>query len=256
MADNGNAYNGQIKDGLFHGRGTLVYVGNERYEGEWIYGKREGQGRFTYADGAVFEGAWQEDRIHGQGIAVFASGNRYEGSWENGRIHGYGTLTYSNKDQYDGDWHDGKMHGRGTYRYAEGDVYQGAEMQITEVTGAVNPAQDGYAFTHISTDMAKTLPGWHSKENEERFFRWGIKLQKDVHIAKFRFNQQFRLVNTEEFLKQLFSSEDVQNAFKPLEGLKSCEGCTHKQINCQQMNMSFFDIFEEIGVVCTADGRI
>eukprot|EP00439_Symbiodinium_sp_Y106_P051338 s3253_g6.t2 len=125
MSEAGNAYSGGIKDGLFHGRGTLTYAGNERYEGEWVYGKREGHGRFTYADGAIFEGQWAEDRIHGQGVAVFASGNRYEGTWENGRIHGHGTLTYSNKDQYDGDWHDGKMHGRGTYRYAEGDVYQG-----------------------------------------------------------------------------------------------------------------------------------
>ncbi|CAK9113383.1 Radial spoke head 10 homolog B [Durusdinium trenchii] len=125
MGEPGNAYNGQIRDGLFHGRGTLIYAGNERYEGDWVYGKREGHGRFTYQDGAIFEGNWQEDRIHGQGVAVFASGNRYEGMWENGRIHGHGSLTYSNKDQYEGEWHDGKMHGRGTYKYAEGDVYQG-----------------------------------------------------------------------------------------------------------------------------------
>ena len=88
------------------------------------------------------------------------------------------------------------------------------------------------------------------------FKRRGIKLQKDIHIAKFRFNQQFRLVNSEEFLKQLFSSEDVQNAFKPLEGLKVCQGLTHKQINGTQMNMSFFDCFEETGIVCSGDGRI
>eukprot|EP00913_Durusdinium_trenchii_P000040 g36.t1 len=128
MGEPGNAYNGQIRDGLFHGRGTLIYAGNERYEGDWVYGKREGHGRFTYQDGAIFEGNWQEDRVpfpERKRVAVFASGNRYEGMWENGRIHGHGSLTYSNKDQYEGEWHDGKMHGRGTYKYAEGDVYQG-----------------------------------------------------------------------------------------------------------------------------------
>ena len=61
--DAANAYNGQIKDGLFHGKGTLVYQGNEKYEGDWVFGKREGTGRFTYADGAVFDGQWQDDRI-------------------------------------------------------------------------------------------------------------------------------------------------------------------------------------------------
>mmetsp|Transcript_18526 Transcript_18526/g.52912 ORF Transcript_18526/g.52912 Transcript_18526/m.52912 type:complete len:445 (-) Transcript_18526:3305-4639(-) len=121
----GNAYHGQIKDGLFHGRGTLIYQGNEKYEGEFVFGKREGQGTFSYADGAVFEGQWVDDRIHGHGTALFASGNRYEGQWENGRINGEGKLTYQNGDEYEGDWVDGKMHGRGTYRYAEGDVYHG-----------------------------------------------------------------------------------------------------------------------------------
>ena len=48
--DAANAYNGQIKDGLFHGKGTLIYQGNEKYEGDWVFGKREGTGRFTYYD--------------------------------------------------------------------------------------------------------------------------------------------------------------------------------------------------------------
>lgn len=30
--DASHAYHGQIKDGLFHGHGTLIYSGNEKYE--------------------------------------------------------------------------------------------------------------------------------------------------------------------------------------------------------------------------------
>uniref|UniRef100_A0A0G4H491 C2 domain-containing protein n=1 Tax=Chromera velia CCMP2878 TaxID=1169474 RepID=A0A0G4H491_9ALVE len=75
----GKAYHGQIRDGLFHGKRTLIYAGNEKYEGEFSFGKREGHGRYTYADGAVYEGQWVDDRIHGQGVAQFASGNRYDG---------------------------------------------------------------------------------------------------------------------------------------------------------------------------------
>eukprot|EP00438_Fugacium_kawagutii_P035735 Skav200350 [mRNA] locus=scaffold852:101905:117042:- [translate_table: standard] len=44
MGEPANAYNGQIKDGLFHGKGKLIYAGNECYDGEWVYGKREGHG--------------------------------------------------------------------------------------------------------------------------------------------------------------------------------------------------------------------
>lgn len=81
-------------------------------------------------------------------------------------------------------------------------------------------------------------------------------MQQDIHLAKFRFNQQFRTVNAEEFLKQLFSSSEVQEKFKPLEGLKVCQDLKFKQINCSVLNMQFFDCFEELGIVNKGDGRI
>jgi len=72
--DAGNAYNGQIKDGLFHGKGTLIYAGNERYEGDWVHGKREGQGRFTYADGAVFEASGRRTEFTGKALPCLRLG--------------------------------------------------------------------------------------------------------------------------------------------------------------------------------------
>lgn len=84
----------------------------------------------------------------------------------------------------------------------------------------------------------------------------GIKPEKDLHLAKFRFNQQFRLVNAEEFIKQLLSSEEVQKAFKPLESLGTVANVTFKQINCTVLNMAYFDIFEELGIVSGHNGSI
>ena len=75
-------------------------------------------------------------------------------------------------------------------------------------------------------------------------------------MAKFRFNQQFRLVNAEEFIKQLLSSEEVQKAFKPLESLGTVSGVTFKQINCTVLNMAYFNIFEELNIVNSNNGYI
>ena len=37
----------------------------------------------------------------------------------------------------------------------------------------------------------------------------GIKLNQDLFIAKFRFNQTFRSLNAEEFVKALLNSKEI-----------------------------------------------
>ena len=61
-------------------------------------------------------------------------------------------------------------------------------------------------------------------------FLRGIKLNEDFHFAKFRFDRQFRLVSADDFMKQLLSSETVQNAFAPLESLKTVQDVAFKQM--------------------------
>lgn len=63
-------------------------------------------------------------------------------------------------------------------------------------------------------------------------------------------------MNAEEFLKNLFSSEDVQNAFKPLESLGTVQGLSFKQLTCTVLNMAYFDIFEELEIVNDSNGYI
>ena len=48
-------YSGQIKEGRMHGRGSIVYPNNERYEGDWVMGKRHGFGTYHYLDGGRYE---------------------------------------------------------------------------------------------------------------------------------------------------------------------------------------------------------
>ena len=68
-------------------------------------------------------------------------------------------------------------------------------------------------------DNAKNFPNWIKKENTDRFFQWGIKVGKDLHMAKYRFNQTFRLVNTEDFIKDLLNDKQVQASFPPMHGV-------------------------------------
>lgn len=54
----------------------------------------------------------------------------------------------------------------------------------------------------------------------------------------------------------MLSSDQVQNNFKPLQSLGTCQGLTFKQLGCKVLNMSYFDIFEQIGLVNEHDGSL
>ena len=121
----GDHYEGHYRDGQLHGWGTYTGADGDRYEGEWRDGKRQGRGTFTWADGGRYDGEWREGEKHGRGIQKWANDDRYEGDWRDGSRTGRGTYTWSTGDRYDGEWRDDKMHGRGTFTWADGTRHEG-----------------------------------------------------------------------------------------------------------------------------------
>ena len=53
---NGDSYQGQWSNGLFHQFGTYTYKDGRKYIGEWNQGKKNGFGLFIWADGKKYEG--------------------------------------------------------------------------------------------------------------------------------------------------------------------------------------------------------
>ena len=60
-------YFGQLKDGVMHGQGKIIYTSSNYkeyvFEGEWKGGKREGGGRIVYPDGRVRKGTWDDGKL-------------------------------------------------------------------------------------------------------------------------------------------------------------------------------------------------
>ena len=46
-------YTGEIDDGKFHGKGSLVLKSGDTYTGEFQFGKYHGKGRFNWAGGDI-----------------------------------------------------------------------------------------------------------------------------------------------------------------------------------------------------------
>lgn len=64
--------------------GIYVWKDGERYEGEWREGKFHGKGIKTLPDGTIFDGEWTEGRPNGQGMCKYPDGAKYTGMWLNG----------------------------------------------------------------------------------------------------------------------------------------------------------------------------
>jgi hypothetical protein len=118
-------YDGEKRDGLKHGKGSLFYKSGDRYEGEWKDDMHCGRGKYTRADGAVYEGAWLNNKRCGQGKLRLARGNIYEGEFLNDKLCGRGKYTWPNGEVHEGEYLNDKRCGQGKYTWPDGRVYEG-----------------------------------------------------------------------------------------------------------------------------------
>ncbi len=118
-------YEGNWKNGEFHGRGKIVWVTGEVFEGELENGERNGYGKVTYDSGDTYEGNFVADSREGYGKYIFKDGERYEGEFHKDNYHGHGKLFYTSGATYVGEFKDDKKCGYGKYTYADGSTYEG-----------------------------------------------------------------------------------------------------------------------------------
>ena len=158
----GRFYIGQLKWGVPHGLGRMVYpveIG-EIYEGQFWYGKKkgtgmlvpplwsekyggmpvyatfgdggdnwegifDGQGYVRYVDGTTYEGSFKMGRWEGIGMLVNPLADIFAGMFEDNQFNGQGVMEYHYGARYEGNWKKGLMDGYGTLFFANGNAYQG-----------------------------------------------------------------------------------------------------------------------------------
>lgn len=88
-------YEGELVNGLPHGKGIFYFNDGGRYEGDFLKGTFTGKGKMIYtfpSEGYYYEGDFVNGLRNGQGVYKFPSGTRYEGGFVNNEFHGYGML--------------------------------------------------------------------------------------------------------------------------------------------------------------------
>ena len=117
------SYEGELKDGLPHGEGTLVFGSQnfhwgstlgadhaypaKEYAGQWRYGKMHGNGKITFKHGGFYEGDWADNMMTGRGKRLYTRDDD-EADLEFG-------IKFCRKNGllYIGEMVDGYRHGRG-----------------------------------------------------------------------------------------------------------------------------------------------
>jgi len=162
----GGEYSGDLKDGVPHGEGEIVYPegdGDEglvEYEydkafvdkivGSFLNGKLDGMATITWKNGMSFVGEYKDGTKNGKGILTLLSGNTYDGEWKNNLLHGQGTMDFLYWYKYEGNFSYGLMHGQGTMTWAKGDKYVG------EFVGDVREGQGTMTYANGN----KYVGGW------------------------------------------------------------------------------------------------
>ena len=101
-------YDGEYKDGKYHGQGRLRYSNGDEYDGEWKDGKYHGQGRLETENSDIYIGEWKTGKKHGYINIRFSNGDEFVGTFKNDKKHG---KSYSTKGSvlFEGEWQRGKV---------------------------------------------------------------------------------------------------------------------------------------------------
>ena len=95
------------------------------YEGEIRNGLYNGKGRIVFANGDIKEGTFVDGKMNGYGSYCWAGGDKYVGNFVNGYMQGFGEYSYSRGDRYKGCWFEDNRNGFGIYTYADGTIELG-----------------------------------------------------------------------------------------------------------------------------------
>ena len=64
-------YFGDMRDGVYSGKGTYVWPNGDRYVGEFRGGNRHGKCVYSFANGDVFNGKYKDDTKYGKGRYLY-----------------------------------------------------------------------------------------------------------------------------------------------------------------------------------------
>ncbi|KAM9761537.1 ankyrin repeat and MYND domain-containing protein 1 [Menidia menidia] len=159
--------------------GVQEWPDGSRYEGELVNGLKHGKGRYRWKNGEYYEGYFYKDYKHGDGLYCWPTGHKFIGKFYLNRKEGYGQQMFPDGATFQGLYHTNQRFGPGVVTYPDGrqDVGLWLKERLlrlctpVEVGFSVNnfPEYDAYIEPSVSTDFLdqpqSLSSGLHTKNN-------------------------------------------------------------------------------------------
>ena len=171
--DNGNIYEGGIKDNQLNGYGILKFPDGEFYKGEFKNGLANGKGIYKYVSGNIHEGEWKNGMPHGNIKVKYSNGDRFHGKFEYG-VAITGEVYYTDGTKYIGkfknDINNNNPEGKGVFVNKNGSEYRGNYK--SNKLGKPVPEQNSI-FNVISKNIKGEIIGTYKGTLNEDYKREG-----------------------------------------------------------------------------------
>lgn len=111
-------FEGEFKDGIYHGKGVQTYTRGEINEGNWINGKMTGVYISRYITGSLVKGVY-DGTENNKAEIIHINGDIYSGLVNDNNPNGKGIYTWKTGERFEGLYKFG-CKSEGTYYYTDG----------------------------------------------------------------------------------------------------------------------------------------
>ena len=117
-------YTGEVKNGKPNGMGVAKYTSGNvvRYVGSFVNGVYSGRGTMLFDNGAFLTGTWSNGKLNGKGSNLTQDGALYIGDFADGLKNGKGIIIYKNNSFVKGGFKEDKMSGRCINLWEDGTI--------------------------------------------------------------------------------------------------------------------------------------
>ena len=127
---NGDVFKGGMLRGVYNGQGELVRPNGDFVRGTWLIGIKDGLFEELWNDGSeYFKGSYQNGKRNGLGVLRMKDDKIYEGEFKDNIFHGHGKILFHNeKIKYRGEFREGQMSGRGVMLWLNDNALYDGEV--------------------------------------------------------------------------------------------------------------------------------